>query len=128
MEAIASFEMTSSKHAVLIVDDDARVAQLMARIARSASFTTHVTYDSSRIEEKIEEIKPNVLVLDLQMPGTDGVPGIDGVPLLNRLAEHGIQVPMVLVGGMGTRTLDTTAQVCGRSGCRSWVGSPNRSR
>jgi EAL domain-containing protein (putative c-di-GMP-specific phosphodiesterase class I)/ActR/RegA family two-component response regulator len=95
---------------LLIVDDDVDVANLMARVARAATFETLTAYDAVDIENKVAQFNPDVLVLDLQMPG------MDGVQLLNHLVEHAIRLPNMLVSGMGTRTLDTTAQVCKRLG------------
>jgi signal transduction histidine kinase/DNA-binding response OmpR family regulator len=57
---------------VLVVDDDARAAELIATTLRSAGLSVAVASDASAALEQAERLAPAVITLDLHMPGIDG--------------------------------------------------------
>lgn len=67
---------------ILIADDETIIADIMAKKVREAGFEVFVAYDGVQAWSKIQEIKPDVVILDLTMPG------MDGWEVLNNLRTH----------------------------------------
>ena len=64
-----------SRHArprILVVDDEDDVRQLVARILRDAGFEVEVAADGAEAIERLTTGPPDLLVLDIMMPGVDG--------------------------------------------------------
>ena len=61
-----------SSHSVLIVDDDKKIADLLQAYFEKDGFTTYLAHDGFKALEKIREQKPDIVVLDLMLPGLDG--------------------------------------------------------
>ena len=58
---------------VLIVDDDRRIQELLMRWLRAAGHTLRFAEDASVALTAIEEEAPAVIVLDIHMPGANGL-------------------------------------------------------
>jgi DNA-binding response OmpR family regulator len=73
---------------VLVADDDAHIVELVALYLRRGGYRVEPAYDGSEAIRKARELKPDLLVLDIMMPGEDGLqvcralsrPG--GVPII----------------------------------------------
>ncbi len=61
------------KPVVLIVDDEAVIADTLAVILTQAGFTAMVAYDGQDALEMVKIIPPNLLLTDVIMPGLSGV-------------------------------------------------------
>jgi signal transduction histidine kinase/CheY-like chemotaxis protein len=57
---------------VLVIDDDARAAELLAIYLREAGFRMVTARDGERGLEEARRVKPAAIVLDLLLPGMDG--------------------------------------------------------
>jgi two-component system sensor histidine kinase/response regulator len=59
--------------AILIVDDEEPNVRLLARILARAGFTkVHTTTDSQAVAQLYEELRPDLIILDIRMPQLDG--------------------------------------------------------
>ena len=58
---------------ILIVDDEKEIAELVAFYLESEAFETHVCYTSKDALEKIQEQVFDIAVLDIMLPGIDGL-------------------------------------------------------
>ena len=58
---------------VLVVEDDAKIAQLLLDYLRSDGFAASTIADGSVALARIEKAPPSVLILDLMLPGLDGI-------------------------------------------------------
>ena len=58
---------------ILVVDDDAFVAEHCALTLEAAGFETHVECDPARVLLAIAAVRPDLLLLDMQMPGASGM-------------------------------------------------------
>jgi DNA-binding response OmpR family regulator len=58
---------------ILIVEDDRDIAELVRHYVVLASHTAEVLHSGSEVLERIEERRPDVLVLDLMLPGLSGI-------------------------------------------------------
>lgn len=57
---------------ILLADDEAVVVDILAKKVRDAGYEVVVAYDGLKAWEMIQEHKPDVVVLDLTMPGLEG--------------------------------------------------------
>jgi len=76
---------------VLVVEDDRDIAQLIARYLHKAGHTTEVVSSGTVALSRAKEASPDLIVLDLMLPGMDGLlvcqalranPATAGVPIL----------------------------------------------
>jgi two-component system response regulator MprA len=58
---------------VLVVEDDAHVRDAVARALRFEGYDVHTAIDGNDGLLRVEELAPDVIVLDVLMPGTDGL-------------------------------------------------------
>ena len=61
-----------SKQKVLIVDDDNNIAELISLYMTKECFETKIVNDGEAALEAVEEFAPNLILLDLMLPGIDG--------------------------------------------------------
>ena len=58
---------------VLVVEDDAHVRDAVARALRFEGYDVHAAVDGNDALLRVDDIGPDVIVLDVLMPGTDGL-------------------------------------------------------
>ncbi|MBQ8199416.1 MAG: response regulator transcription factor [Lachnospiraceae bacterium] len=61
-----------SKQKILIVDDDENIAELISLYLTKECFETMIVYDGESALNAFETFKPNLILLDLMLPGIDG--------------------------------------------------------
>jgi len=57
---------------ILIVDDDANIAELVALYLTKECFDTCIAEDGEEALEKFDSFQPDLILLDLMLPGIDG--------------------------------------------------------
>jgi len=57
---------------VLIIEDEKKIADAIAYALRREGFTVDEVYHGSEAIDKIREFKPEVIILDVMLPGMDG--------------------------------------------------------
>lgn len=62
----------SVKQKILIVDDDENIANLISLYLTKECFDTMAVHDGPSALDAFEEYKPNLILLDLMLPGIDG--------------------------------------------------------
>jgi signal transduction histidine kinase/ActR/RegA family two-component response regulator len=82
---------------VLVVDDNADAAELLARVLRHRGHAVEIAHDAARALELVEQSPPDLAILDI------GLPGIDGYELARRLRAHPklASIPLVALTGYG---------------------------
>ena len=80
---------------VRIVDDDAAVLKSLDRLLRSAGFAVRTFPSSQDFLRQHDGSAPGCVVLDLSMPG------IDGLQLQQALASSGDPCPIIFITGYG---------------------------
>ncbi len=58
---------------ILIVEDESEIAQLIKQTLERENFACEITADGITALEKFEQQKPDVIILDLMLPGLDGL-------------------------------------------------------
>lgn len=62
----------SLKQRILIVDDDVNIAELISLYLTKECFDTMMVHDGLEVLDAFEQYKPNLILLDLMLPGMDG--------------------------------------------------------
>ena len=70
------------KPLVLVVDDDPRVLGYIRGNLEDAGFSPLVTGDPKEVSDLIETRQPDLVLLDLLLPGTDGIQMMQDIPAL----------------------------------------------
>src|SRR6201993_5449340 len=102
----------SSKVRVLVVDDSALMRKLIPQILeRDDSIEVVGTaMDGSFGLKKIEELKPQVVTLDLEMPG------MNGIDMLKQTMRKLYPVPVIVVSSHSTEGASITLKGLGWGG------------
>ena len=61
-----------NKQKILIVDDDENIAELVSLYLTKECFDTMMVHDGERALVAFDTYKPNLILLDLMLPGIDG--------------------------------------------------------
>lgn len=61
-----------AKQKILIVDDDNNIAELISLYLTKECFDTHIVNDGDLAIPEFEKYNPDLILLDLMLPGTDG--------------------------------------------------------
>ena len=61
-----------AKQKILIVDDDENIAELISLYLTKECFETMIVYDGESALSSFETFQPNLILLDLMLPGIDG--------------------------------------------------------
>src|ERR1043165_8866265 len=95
--------MSFMKGRVLVVDDDTALAEMLGIVLRGEGFEPSFVADGDKALAAFREAKPDLVLLDLMLPGRDGIEGCrliragSGVPLVRLTAKSH---PVVVVVGL----------------------------
>ena len=62
----------AAKHKIMIVDDDSNIAELISLYLTKECFDTKIVNDGEEALIAFEQYNPNLILLDLMLPGIDG--------------------------------------------------------
>jgi two-component system response regulator MtrA len=102
------------KSRVLVVDDDPALSEMLSIVLRGEGFDTAVVCDGPRALPAVRELRPDVVLLDLMLPGMNGIDVCRAIR-----AESGVPIVML------TAKTDTVDVVLGlESGADDYVIKP----
>lgn len=84
----------AEKQRILIVDDDENIAELISLYLMKECYETKIVYDGEEALRVFPEFKPNLILLDLMLPG------IDGYQVCRELRASS-QVPIIMLSAKG---------------------------
>jgi len=61
------------KEKILIVEDEPKLASLLADYLKASGFETFILSNGLKVEEWVREKKPGLIILDIMLPGKDGM-------------------------------------------------------
>jgi len=64
--------MTASNKTVLVVEDKASLTQMLQFLFLSKGLDVEIAYDGVEAMEKVGNLRPNLILLDIMMPKMDG--------------------------------------------------------
>ncbi len=62
----------SGKQKILVVDDDKHIAELISLYLEKEGYEAKEAYDGREAVKEVTELKPDLVILDLMLPGLDG--------------------------------------------------------
>src|SRR6202521_5564336 len=80
---------------ILVIDDDARLRDLLVRYLTEQGFQVQAIPDVRELDKKLQRDPPHLLVLDLMLPGEDGL------AICRRLRAAGETVPIIMLTAKG---------------------------
>jgi two-component system, OmpR family, response regulator MprA len=75
----------------LVVDDDAPIRRMLSRTLAAEGYSVEASPDGGAALAAVERSAPDLVVLDVAMPG------LDGLAVANRLREKGLALPILLL-------------------------------
>ena len=87
--------MSESKTRIIVVDDDARLRELLNRYLTEQGFSVRVVADGNEMNRWIARERYDLMVLDLMMPGEDGL------SICRRLRGVGDKMPIIMLTAKG---------------------------
>jgi two-component system phosphate regulon response regulator OmpR len=88
-------EDKTKKTRVVIVDDDLRLRDLLTRYLSEQGFAAQAVVDGAGLDQLLEREQGDVLVLDLMLPGEDGL------SICRRLRAAGSDVAIIMLTAKG---------------------------
>ncbi len=93
--------MSSAAPKLLLIDDEPALAAYLADAARLSGFEPVVAADDQAFRDLFAADRPQMIAIDL------GMPGMDGVELLRFLAAEGFDSPVLIISGFDRRVLES---------------------
>lgn len=106
------FEMPAK---VLLVDDEREFVQTLSERLLMRDMGSAVAYDGESALSLIKEDEPEVMILDLKMPG------IDGIEVLRRVKETNPEIEVIILTGHGS---EADKKVCMELGAFAYLHKP----
>jgi DNA-binding response OmpR family regulator len=86
-----------SESRILVVEDESMVAEVVERYLRRDGHSVMVAHDGASAMESVERYQPDLIVLDLMLPG------IDGMEVCRRVRDRS-SVPIIMLTARGEET------------------------
>ena len=107
--------MSDTSIQVLLVDDDADLRDLLRTFFQQRGIEMSVLHDANQLGRRLERERPSIIVLDLMMPG------VDGLTALRQLRASGDTIPVIML----TARADGVDRVIGLElGADDYLGKP----
>lgn len=76
---------------LLIVDDQPGIRLLLCEVFRNEGYTTHLAANGIAALQLVEEVKPDVILLDIEMRG------MSGTEVLKKLKATWPEIPVIMM-------------------------------
>jgi DNA-binding response OmpR family regulator len=97
---------------LLLIDDEPQLADFVANAARMCGYDAIEADDDQQFRERFDGHRPQMVALDL------GMPGMDGVELLRFLSERQYDGPVLIISGFDRRVLESAVRLGSELGLR----------
>lgn len=108
----ANFEMPAK---VLLVDDEREFVQTLSERLMMREIGSAVAFDGQQALSFVKDEEPEVMVLDLKMPG------IDGIEVLRRLKREHPAIEVIILTGHGS---EADREICMQLGAFAYLKKP----
>ena len=86
---------------LLLIDDEPALAAFVAKAAELCGYAPVIAEQDEQFRQKFVENRPQMVALDL------GMPGMDGVELIRFLADQDFAEPVLIISGFDRRVLES---------------------
>ena len=100
---------------VLLVDDEREFAQTLSERLQMRDVGSAVAYDGESALKLVRDDEPDVMILDLKMPG------IDGIEVLRRVKKTNPHIEVIILTGHGS---DEDCKTCMELGAFAYLQKP----
>ncbi|MGE4552453.1 MAG: response regulator, partial [Desulfovibrionaceae bacterium] len=100
---------------VLLVDDEREFVQTLSERLEMRDVGSHVVFDGASALEMVSQDEPDVMILDLKMPG------IDGIEVLKRVKAEKPGVEVIILTGHGS---EADKDLCMSLGAFAYLQKP----
>ena len=107
--------MTGPRPTILLVDDEREFVQTLSERLSMREVGSHAVFDGESALEMMSEDEPEVMVLDLKMPG------IDGLEVLKRTKTDRPDVEVIILTGHGS---EADKEECMKLGAFAYLQKP----
>jgi DNA-binding response OmpR family regulator len=90
---------------LLLIDDEPTLAEFLASAATESGFEPVITEQDEQFRQAFLADRPDMVALDL------GMPGMDGVELIRFLADQNYDAPVLIVSGFDRRVLESAIRL-----------------
>ncbi len=80
---------------ILVVDDEESIRELYRAELMDEGYEVDLAADGHQAIRRLEKFRPDLVTLDVKMPG------IDGIETLRRIREKNVTIPVILVTAFG---------------------------
>ena len=87
---------------IMVVDDEENIRFLYKEELEDEGFSVELAKNGEEALEKLPDFKPDLITLDIKMPG------MNGIEVLKRIREQDRQLPIVLCSAYGEYKQDFT--------------------
>jgi two-component system response regulator (stage 0 sporulation protein F) len=87
---------------IMVVDDEENIRFLYKEELEDEGFSVELAKNGEEALEKLPDFKPDLITLDIKMPG------INGIEVLKRIRERDRELPIVLCSAYGEYKQDFT--------------------
>ena len=102
---------------ILIVDDNAVNRSLLRQLLEPFGLNIFEAVDGQDCLQKAVDVQPDLILMDLIMPG------LDGLTVTRRLRQL-IQLPKVIIIAISANVFETTKQESLAAGCKNFLSKP----
>jgi DNA-binding response OmpR family regulator len=64
---------TETHETILVIDDEQSFCEVVAEILINDGYEVHKAFSVAQAKEILERVQPQLIILDIMMPGTDGL-------------------------------------------------------
>ena len=86
-------EMKQSSRMVLVADDDAKARMVLRKVLEDANFRVSEALDGLQAREFLERTPPDLMILDMKMPG------LHGTEIIRYLTVKHSKLPVLIYSG-----------------------------
>lgn len=97
--------MDTNGNRLLVVDDQPDILDFVGQVAESVGYDVRLANDAKQFREAVHTFRPSLMILDLQMPQTDGI------ELIRELGAVGTRASILISSGMDQRVLQSAEQL-----------------
>ncbi len=76
--------MSEIKHTILVIDDQPGIRRLLMEVLTEEGYAVHTAANGYEGIQKVNELKPHLILMDMKMPGMDGIETLRELKRMNQ--------------------------------------------